>query len=302
MDDYQYQHFVSKFLLKKFKDVGLPIYKCKNNIWMEHNPLRTGGEDCFYGFKDNSLEVFFGNLENSIAAMFLHSHLDKKDEAYLKIFILLMAYRSPSKNQIITEKYENFINGIKNQFSEKEICSIFEKRRNEQDNWLASLDDDFEMRKIINEFPNSFSDSDNSKFYPIITQELLQILPKFGKCFEIQIFESDADLIIGETPTLSINLDINEVKITGEEAGLIHKNVMYWLPVAYNKVAFMYNPSNIVAIKCRKLRKEDTIVLNYYQKEKSPFFYSRIKDISFPDLPTNFNWTQHFNYVFEYSS
>ena len=153
MGENQYQHFVSKFLLKNFKDTGSPIYKCENNIWTEHNVSKTGGEDCFYGPKNNLLEVFFSSLENSIAAILLHSHQDKKDEAYMKIFILLMANRSPSKNVIITQKHEDLLDGLKKEISEKDICSFFENKKREQDNWLASLDDDNEIREIIKEFP-----------------------------------------------------------------------------------------------------------------------------------------------------
>lgn len=129
---------------------------------------------------------------------------------------------------------------------------------------------------------------------------MLQILPKIGKRFGVKIFESEYDLIIGETPTLSVNLVTNEVKTNGEEAELIHENVMYWIPIAYNKVAFMYTTSKIVALKDRKLRKEDVDVLNYYQKEKSPFFYSRTQNVEIPELPKEFNWIQHFNYIFGY--
>jgi hypothetical protein len=304
----QYQHFVSRFLLKNFTDNDnkTHTYKYENDKWTEHNICNTGGENHFYGTKDNSLENFFGKLETDVAAVVnLHSHQDKKDEAYIKLFILLMAFRSPSKNEIITKKHDEYQKDIEKKCSKEDMYSFFENRKKELYSSLGSSNDP-EMKEIIDkfleQFPDCFDDSDNSKFYPIITRELLQILPKIGKRFGVQIFESEYDLIIGETPTLSVNLVTNEVKTNGEEAGIINENVMYWLPIACNKVAFMYNTSNIVALKEKKLRKEDVDVLNYYQKEKSPFFYSRTPSVEIPVLHKSFNWIQHFNYIFEYKN
>jgi len=307
----QYQHFISKFLLKNFTDNPnkTHTYKCEKGQWTEHNICNTGGEDYLYGSKDNSLEKFFSILESNFAKVIRCSHQDKKDKAYIKIFILLLAFRSPSKNEIITKKYNEYQKGINKdigkEYSEEEIYSYLENHKKELVSSLGATDEP-EMKEIIDKllgkFPDSFCDSNNSKFYPIITQELLQILPKIGKRFGVEIFESNHDLIIGETPTLSVNLDTNEVKTNGEEAGLIHENVMYWFPIAYNKVAFMYTTFNIVALKDRKLRKEDVDILNYYQKEKSPFFYSRTQSVNIPELPKNFNWIQHFNYIFGYKN
>jgi hypothetical protein len=307
----QYQHFISRFLLKNFTDNHnkTHTYKYEKGLWTEHNIDNTGGDDCLYGHKDNSLENFFSVLESNIAKVIQCSNQDKKNGAYIKIFILLMAFRSPSKNEIITKKYNEYHKGIKKdigkEYSEEEIYSYLENHKKELNSSLGFTDEP-EMKEIIDKlvekFPDSFSDSDNSKFFPNITRELLQILPIIGKRFGVEIFESDHDLIIGETPTLSVNLDTNEVKTNGEESGLIHKNVMYWLPITCNKVAFMYTTFNIVALKDRKLRKEDVDVLNYYQKEKSPFFYSRTQSVKIPELPKKFNWIKHFNYIFGYKN
>jgi len=312
MEQSQYHHFVPKVLLKNFTDNPnkTHIYKYEKGQWSEHNICNTGGEDCLYGTKDNSLEKFFSVLETKIADMGRPSHQDKKDkkdEAYLKIFITLMANRSPSKNRIISKNYEGFsqdiIKCVGKEYSEEEIISCLKNRIKELGNLLGTTVD-LEMKeiidKLIEQFPDDFADSDNSKYFPIATWELLKILPKIGNRFGVQIFETEHELIIGETPTLSVNVVANEVKTNGEEAGLGNESVMYCLPIAQNKVAFMYTAFSIVTHKDRKLRKEDVDVLNYYQKEKSPFFYSSTKNVKIPDLPKNFNWIQHFNYIFGY--
>jgi len=246
MEECQYQHYVSRFILGNFKGRGVPLYKCEEGIWTEHNPSKTGGENCLYGLKDNSLEMFFGKIENKIAPILSFSHQDKRDEALIKLFILLMAYRSPSKNKIVTDRYEKFINGIRKEISEKDICIYFEDLKKKEDNCLTSLEDDPEMRNIIDELPKIPYNTDDSKNYTLITQELLQVIPRISKCFKIQIFESDNDLIIGETPTLSVNLDTNEVKLNGEEAGIENNYVMYWLPIAFNLLGFNSPPFRAV--------------------------------------------------------
>lgn len=148
----QYQHFVSKFLLKNFTDNPnkTHTYKCEKGQWTGHNICNTGGEDLLYGPKDNSLEKFFCALENEIAAVNLHSYQDKKDGAYIKIFILLMANRSPSKNGILTKKLEEFQKSIKDmgkEYSEEEIYSCLENRKRELEGSLGSTDDP-EIKKL----------------------------------------------------------------------------------------------------------------------------------------------------------
>jgi hypothetical protein len=298
----QYQHFVSKFLLKNFTDNAgkTHTYKCENGKWTEHNICNTGGDNLYYGPKDCSLEKFFSKLENIIAiAVNKHNGIDKNDTAYLKIFIPLMAHRSPSKRKITTEKYNDFVKGRSN----KDVYTNYsEHRKKEIERYLLSLEDDPVIREIVNTFSTDFKDSGNLKFYPVATKELLQIMPKLGNSFKIAVFESDYDLVIGESPTLSVNLTTNEVKTNGEEAGLLNKNVMYWLPAAYNKAVFMYTADTIVVNGDRKLRKQDVDVLNYFQKRKSPFFYSRKQDVEIPELSNGFNWLRDFNYVFGYKN
>ncbi|GAB6391746.1 MAG: hypothetical protein MdMp014T_1119 [Treponematales bacterium] len=305
-EDCEYQHFISKFLLRNFTDNPgrTHTYKNENGTQTEHNVGKTGGEYSFYGPKACSIERFFGNVENYIAsAVNKHSILDGTDKAYLKIFILLMAHRSPSKDKIINEKYSDFIKGLRANISEEDIISYFEGHRINQEKQLSRLADDIEINKITTKFLNeSFDDNDNSKFFPVMSRVLLEILPKPGRLFDVHIFECESDLIIGETPTLSVNLSTNEVKTNGEEAGLINKNVMYWVPIAHNKVAFMYSKTNIHPIKDRKLRKQEADILNYYQKMKSPYFYSRTKNVDIPELPSDFKWLKDFNYIFGYKT
>jgi hypothetical protein len=301
----QYQHFNSKFLLKNFTDNAgkTHIYKYKNDEWTEHNISNTAGDTLLYGPDNCSLEICFSRLENHIAsAINKHSTLDNKDKAYMKIFISLMAFRSPSKEKIITENFNNFMKPI-NKLPKEDIVTYFEERKKEQDRKLALLVDDYTMREIVtNLLKNPFDDSDNSKFFPVTVRELLEVLPKVGNFFDVHIFECNDNLIIGETPTISVNLATNEIKTNGEEAGLINKNVIYWLPVAHNKAAFMYTSANIVAITERKLRKQDVDILNYFEKAKSPFFYSRKQNIEIPELQKDFKWINHFNYIFEYKN
>jgi len=296
----EYQHFISKCLLKHFKDKGKPIYKYENNIWTFHNIEKTGGENQFYGSPNCSIENTFSVIENYFSAIYKHSYLDKKDEAYMKLFILLSANRSPSKNIILSKVYKNYNDQLLRYHSRDDIVSYLDYKFKEEDRFLSSLDDDPEMKKIVDAFPNSFDDSDEEKIFPSMASTLLKLLPKFSSFFRIQVFESTHDLIIGETPALSVNLDTNEVKTNGEEAGLLEENILYWLPLASNKVAFMYKPPNIKPAKNRELRKEDADILNYFQTKKSPYFYSRSMEIEIPDLPVDFNWVKHFNFIFAY--
>lgn len=303
----QYQHFVSRFLLKNFTDKSIgkySIHKLENGKWEVCNISNTGGIDLLYGSKDCSLEDFFGKLENIIAKIINeHNILDKKDKAYMKIFIQLMANRSPSKNQKLNEEYLRYKNAIEKEIpDEVERCIYLEKYKKEQSIILMALEEDIELREIIDKLPISFDDNDESKFFTDTVEAVLQILPQVGKHFDIHIFGSDHELVIGETPTVSVNLGTNEIKTNGGEAGLIHENIMYWLPIAYNKVIFMYTNKNIIAQKNRKLRKQDVNILNYYQTKKSPFYYSRTQNVNIPDLPSNFNWVKHFNYVFGYKN
>jgi hypothetical protein len=299
----QYQHFLPQFLLKNFTDNSgkSHTYKCEKGIWTDHNISKTGGDNLLYGPKNNSLEKCFAIIENHVAATINeHPILDKKDEAYMKIFILLMAFRSPSKDQTISKKYKELVQPSK-KISEEDISTFFKTLKNKHESQLACFEDDPETREIVNNLLREpFDDNDGSKFYPISTRELLQMLPKISRRFGVHIFECDYDLVIGETPTLSINIDTNKVKTNGEEAGLLNKKVMYWIPISYNKVVFMYTTANVVVIQDRKLRKLDVDILNYYQKKKSPFFYSRIKNIEIPKLQRCFNWVEHFSCVFEY--
>jgi hypothetical protein len=303
----QYQHFVSKFLLKNFTDNSMGkyfIHKFENGKWEGCNISNTGGVDLLYGSKDCSLENLFSNLENINAAIIeKHNVLDKKDKAYMKIFIQLMANRSPAKNQKISKEYLRYKNTLEKEMPDKvERCINLEKNKKEENIMLMSLEEDMELREIVNGLPISFDDNDESKFFTDTTEAVLQILPKVGKCFDISIFDSDHELVIGETPTVSVNLNTNEIKTNGEEAGLIHENVIYWLPIAYNKVAFMYTTKNIIVQENRKLCKRDVDILNYYQTKKSSIYYSRTQNINIPELPCDFYWVKHFNYVFGYKN
>ena len=302
----QNQHFVPEFLLKNFTDKSIgkySIHKFENGKWEVFNISNTGNVDLLYGSKCCSLEVFYSDLENIIAAIInKHLKITEKDKAYMKIFIFLMAFRSPSKNQILSNKYKSYIKSINKKFDNEQIYSHFENSKEKYDNFLETLEEDYVLKEIVNNLLTSFDDSDNLKFYPILTTEILQLLPKFGKTFDVHIFESDHDLIIGETPTISVNLATNEVKTNGEEAGLIGKNIMYWIPISSNRVAFMYKSSNIIAIEDRKLRKYEVDILNYFQSKKSSFFYSRTQNINIPELPCDFNWVKHFNYILGYKN
>jgi len=63
----QYQHFLSKFLLRNFSEDTLHVCKFENNKWEHCKIDETGGEDCFYGPFDCTLEVFFSYLEKIAA-------------------------------------------------------------------------------------------------------------------------------------------------------------------------------------------------------------------------------------------
>jgi len=303
----QFHHFVSEFLLRNFIDTRVGkehIHKFENGERKGCNISNTGGEDLFYGSKDCSLEKFFGVLETIIASIInKHKIIDEKDKAHLKFFILLMANRSPSKNQKLNEEYLRYTDGLEKEIpDEAERCLLLNERKKELDNMYMSCEEDDKLREIINEFPILSDDNDTSKFFPGITEAILQLFPRLGKKFDIHIFDSDHELVIGETPTISVNLTTNAVKTNGEEAGLIDENIMYWLPIAHNKVVFMYKTKNIFPQNNRKLRKQDVDILNYYQTRKSPFYYSRTRDIYIPELFRDFNWVKHFNYVFRYKN
>jgi hypothetical protein len=295
----QYHHFVSKFLLKNFKNKRSPIYKYENEICTPHNIEKTGGSESLYS---PSLEIFFSKLENIISAIInKHIIIDNKDKAYMKIFILSMAYRSPSKNHIISEEYENYQNILKNEIPLDEDRYFYLKNiQKKQNSKLMSLEDDLELKKILELFPTSFDTNEKSSFYSDLTVAELQLLPKIGKYFDVHIFESEYDLIIGETPTISVDVVRNEVKTNGEEAGILNKNAIFWIPIAYNKIALMYRTDNIVVTENSKLNRQDANILNYFQREKSPFFYSRISNIEIFELPADFNFMKQFNHIFEY--
>lgn len=292
----QYQHFVSKFLLKNFRIKGNPVYKCKNNEWTEHNVKKTGGEELFYGAENNSLEKFFDKLESMIAAIInFHQTITIEDKAYLKIFIQTLANRSPSKNEIISREIGNYGKILTEEIPDiAKRCAHLERIKKEQDNFLMSLKDDMILKGIIDKFPVFFNDSDQAKIFPDVTLAILQILPKVGKYFEVDILESDHDFVVGETPTMSVDVEKNEIKTNGEEAGLANKNAIYWTPIAYNKIAFMYRIDSFEITLNKKVLKNDVDMFNYLQKEKNPFYYSRIKNIGIPELSGKIDWNKYF--------
>ena len=188
---------------------------------------------------------------------------------------------------------------------ENELVSILKKQKKDFEIFLDFFKDDPETKNIVEKLeeklPKSFNDSNNNKTFSILFKELLSMQIKFGNYFYFHIFETEHDLIIGETPTISENFTPYEKISKEREVEHIRRNVFQWLPVAYNKVAFMYIANgNIVAQKDRKLRKQDVDILNYCQAVKNPYFYSRIPKIEIPELPSDFDWIKHFNYIFGY--
>ena len=63
----QYQHFVSKFLLRNFSEDSIYINKFENNAWECCKIDETGGKNLFYGPFNCSLELFFNKLERVAA-------------------------------------------------------------------------------------------------------------------------------------------------------------------------------------------------------------------------------------------
>jgi len=304
MKENQYQHFIPKFLLRNISENGIHIYKFKNSKYELCEIDKTGGEDLLYGSFNCSLEQFFNKLETVVAqAIRKHERLSPIEEKYMKFFIQAMAYRSPSKNQTFSEEYNDFIKS--NNMPKNEFIVYLEKKKKEFEMWLESFEKDYETIKFSNRHQKPLDDSDNKKFFPLLFKGLINIFPRIDKCFDIHIFESesDLDLILGETPTVSENFTPFGNMQKEKEIDLLHRNVMHWLPVAHNKVVFMYTKNkNIIAQKDRKLRKQDVNILNFCQNKKNSFFYSRRPNIDIPDLPANFSWTQHFNYIFGYKS
>ena len=299
----EYQHFIPKFLLRNFSDDHVNIYKNEDKIWKCCKIEKTGGADLFYGPPKCSLEMFFGHLETIVAdTIKQQKKLSQKQEKYMKLFIQLMAYRSPSKNKMFGEEYSIFRSSIK--MHENEVVHCLENEKQEFEMWIESFEKDFETKRIEKRHKKQFDDNDNSKFFPAIISELLYIVPRLDKFFRIHVFESDYDLVIGETPTISKNFTPLENISNEEKIEPIHRNVIHWLPVASNKVVFMYTDNrNIVAQKDRKLRKQDADILNYFQTKQNSFFYSRIPNLKIPEeLASNFEWVKHFNYVFGYKN
>lgn len=222
----------------------------------------------------------------------------------MKFFIQAMKYRSPSQNQILNEEYDAFIKSEK--MPKSDFVKNLENEKEQFEIWLASFEEDFETRRFTKRHSKSLDDNDNSKFFPIIFKMLLQILPKLDKYFHIHIFETEfgSDLIIGETPTISENFTPYEIMSKQNNVDHLHRNVMHWLPVAYNKVAFMYiSNNNIIAKKDRKLRKQDVDILNFYQFNQNPYFYSKTENINIPkELPNDFDWVNYFNFIFEFKN
>jgi hypothetical protein len=300
----QFQHFVPKFLLKNFSynEKKTNVYKYENGKWNYVNINETAGDDMFYGLPNNMLEIIYSKIEDKTAKVLNYNkQLKNKWEAYIKFFIFFMSCRSPTKNEYMTQKYKMFSMALKQLRPEEEKRYINDSAKR-QKTQLSCLVEDSEMRKISDELIMIYEETNRTHFFADITKEVLKNFPKFGNYFKVHIFESEYDLIIGETPTISVNLSKNEVKTNGEEAGLFDENIMYWIPLANNKVAFMYKYKNIVPIKDRKLCKQDANILNYYQSRKNPYFYSKSMNINIPELPKDFNWVKDFNYIFGYKT
>jgi len=296
----QYQHGVPQILQRNFSEDRIHINKCENGSWSKPKISETGGANLLYGLKDNSLEKFFGRVETAIANVIEERCVfDKKHKAYMKLFILVMAYRSISKNKIIMDMYNSYIQPNKD-ISKEEMSLYNQERIKNTTDWLLSFSIDEDMKNIIRKLPKSFKDISIDDSYAVIVKELLFLLPFISDLFKIQIFASDFDLIIGETSTVSVNLDTNRISTNGEEAGLKNKNVMYWLPLTHRKIVFMYKRANIRAINDRRLRKCDADILNYFQTKKSDYYYSMEQDIEIPKLQPNFVWIKDFNYIFGY--
>jgi hypothetical protein len=296
----QYQHFIPQFLLRNFSNDKVHIYKYEDEIWTYPCIKDTGGQESIYGCFNSSLEFYFGILEKGVAPIIKqHKSLSKKGESYIKLFIVSMLFRSPSRGEIINKNEEKFAKLINEVIPDNDKkVSFLENHLKELEKRNKSFEEDLELEKLTSKCIKKLCGNDNHIIFQDINIELLQSLPKLGKSFNIHIVESDYDLILGETPTMSVNLVTNEVKINGEHAGLGNENVIYWLPVAYNKLAFMYK--NIFVIGDRKLRKEDVDILNYLQKENSKYYYSRKQKIEIPELPKYFDWANYFDNIFEY--
>ena len=98
----QYQHFVPRFLLRNFSDDKEHVYKYENGKSECCNISETGGDYCFYGIKDCSLENFNQHLE-SVAARTISQHekITDKKEIYMKLFIQSNGLSFPiSKSEI----------------------------------------------------------------------------------------------------------------------------------------------------------------------------------------------------------
>jgi hypothetical protein len=240
------QHYVPRFLLKKFSEdqKTIKLFNFKNNEIILNAPIKHQSSlDYIYG-KDQVLEKALQDLEDNMALIVKemdtnpNTILNQNQRNYLQTFIQFQLSRTPRSARYMDETLE------------KSMKILF------KDDKVVGKNIDTLQVSYINPYHQSLKIS-------IDTQGIFSDL-KIG---QLQAPEN-TEFVLGQNPAFLVNPYYHYMKWKDHGLGYALKGICIFLPISPNKTIVLYDRNRCAFInqkKCITISPDDLYLINKFQ-------------------------------------